>query len=83
MLAAACALITSSGCQEASRATVLRQCCVAIGTLLYSQNETYRKAAFEAGLLDALADCNKYFNSNSVEGDGGEVVAELNGCVGQ
>ena len=77
------ALITSSGCQVASRATVLRQCCVAIGTLLYSQNETYRKAAFEAGLLDALADCNKYFNSNSAEGDGGEVVAELNGCVGQ
>ena len=63
---------------------MLRQCCVAIGTLLpLSEREAYRKAAFEAGLLDALADCNKYFNSNSAEGDGGEVVAELNGCVGQ
>ena len=56
-------------------------CC--IGTLFTLKRKVIARLLFEAGLLDALADCNKYFNSNSAEGDGGEVVAELNGCVGQ
>ena len=76
-------LMKSSASEATSRAFVLRQCMVAIGTLLYTQNETYRKAAFDAGLLDQLPECSNYFSSNNDGSNGTEIVGELNRCLGQ
>jgi phospholipase A-2-activating protein len=76
-------LMKSSASEESSRALVLRHCMVAVGTLLYGQNETYRKAAFDAGLLDQLPECSNFFTSNNNGTEGIEMIAELNRCLGQ